>query len=477
LIAPISIWLAWRDRTYWALFKPMQWWPGVLVFFAAALVWAAGYFTATPSVLQGGAVFALIGSLVFWLGRELAIKLWFPILFLLFMLPFGGAWTPYLTEWTADFVEVFIRALGIPVYREAADFVLPTGRWSVIAACSGLRYVLSAMCLAALFAYLNFASWKKGILFFAVATLSSIFANWIRAALTVYAGHLTHMRFGPGEEHVWFGWIVFGLTMFAVCRFSLRWADSEETIQKRRFGDSVVSNSNIVKMTNPLISQPFALLSYGIIAASVLFISTKSDLHKPSEAIQAELKKQLEGTRVTRVPYLPELKGYQALELRRSLMSPDVHFATAYFANQPNTASMISFVNSVLPDEEKTDWRLIENVSLQNLIPTATSTMNELPQARAVLVKKGVEVYRVIFWYQIGASSVAGGYRGKLLTLKQILSGVGDHGLLTVVVLPASTEGNKPVSNQEVAVIAKVYSAVRNAATAESRKSGLVSLN
>ena len=71
----------------------------------------------------------------------------FPLAFLFFAVPFGEFLVPTLIEWTADFTVAALAASGIPVYREANNFVIPSGRWSVVEACSGIRYLIASVML------------------------------------------------------------------------------------------------------------------------------------------------------------------------------------------------------------------------------------------------------------------------------------------------------------------------------------------
>jgi exosortase len=47
---------------------------------------------------------------------------------------------------------------GIPVHAEGLRFVIPTGSWSVVEACSGVRYLIASVTVGTLFAYLTYRS-------------------------------------------------------------------------------------------------------------------------------------------------------------------------------------------------------------------------------------------------------------------------------------------------------------------------------
>ena len=85
----------------------------------------------------------------------------FPLAFLFFAIPFGGFMLPWLMEMTADFTVSALRLSGVPVYREGMSFLIPSGAWSVVEACSGLRYLIASFMVGTLYAYLTYRSPRR----------------------------------------------------------------------------------------------------------------------------------------------------------------------------------------------------------------------------------------------------------------------------------------------------------------------------
>ena len=152
LVLPIFAWLVWRDRARLDAvpFKPYA--PALLPLALAGFVWMLGELSATLSVSQFAMVAMVPCAVCAVLGLRAARALAFPLVFLFFAVPFGGFMLPWLMEWTADFTVSAVRLSGVPVYREGMMFVIPSGAWSVVEACSGLRYLIaSVMVLASVF--------------------------------------------------------------------------------------------------------------------------------------------------------------------------------------------------------------------------------------------------------------------------------------------------------------------------------------
>ncbi len=165
----------------------------------------------------------------------------FPLFFLFLMVPAGDQLTPVMIDFTADFAVTGLRLLGIPVFREGTYFSLPTGHWSVVEACSGVRYLIASVTIGLLFAYINYVVWWKRLLFLAMSAIVPIFANGIRAILIVLLGHFSDMQLATGADHLVYGWFFFGVVMFLLFWIGSFWRDSiDETDQ---VGTSAVDSS------------------------------------------------------------------------------------------------------------------------------------------------------------------------------------------------------------------------------------------
>lgn len=56
-----------------------------------------------------------------------------------------------MMEATADFVVAALQMTGIRVYREGQHFIIPSGSWSVIDECSGIRYLMASFMVGSLY--------------------------------------------------------------------------------------------------------------------------------------------------------------------------------------------------------------------------------------------------------------------------------------------------------------------------------------
>ena len=227
LVPPIALWLIWRRRHTLALHSPQ---PAAWVLLALAMIafgWLLGELVAVNSVTQLSLVAMLVLAVPAVLGLRVAGAMLFPLAFLFFAVPLGEFMMPTLINWTADFTVLALRLSGIPVLREGNQFTIPSGSWSVVEACSGVRYLIASFMVGTLFAYLNYRSTKRRVIFAIVSLLVPVVANWLRAYMIVMLGHLSGNRLAVGADHLIYGWVFFGVVITILFVIGARWSEHD----------------------------------------------------------------------------------------------------------------------------------------------------------------------------------------------------------------------------------------------------------
>ncbi|WP_308921093.1 exosortase A [Janthinobacterium sp. J1-1] len=225
LIVPISLWLAWRQRARLVALPPRPSMAGVLLLFVLGVVWLLADLAYVQVAEQYAATAMLPASVLAILGWPALRLLAFPLSYLFLAVPFGEVFLPPLIDFTAGFTVGALHLSGVPVFRDGNYFSLPSGNWSVVEACSGLRYVIASLALGALFAHLHFRSTRRRLAVLACALLVPILANGVRAWLIVMLGHHSDMRLAVGVDHLVYGWLFFGLVMLLLLLLASRWRD------------------------------------------------------------------------------------------------------------------------------------------------------------------------------------------------------------------------------------------------------------
>lgn len=225
LVPPIVLWLIWRQRAELARLAPQPSAWGLLPLAGAAILWLLGDLAAVNSAAQLALAALLVFAVPAVLGWTVARAMMFPLGFLFFAVPLGEFLMPQLMEWTANFTVLALRASGIPVYREGLNFIIPSGAWSVVEACSGVRYLIASLTVGTLFAYLNYRTTRRRWIFVGISILVPVAANWLRAYMIVMLGHLSGNKLAAGVDHLVYGWLFFGVVILLMFMVGARWAE------------------------------------------------------------------------------------------------------------------------------------------------------------------------------------------------------------------------------------------------------------
>ncbi len=199
-----------------------SWWGGVLLILGLSLL-LAGKIGSEFFVQRISFLVCLLGIVLFLAGKRIAAIVLLPIAYLFFMIPLPAIiWNKLafpLQLFGSALTEKVIRLLGIPVFREGNVLHLVETSLEVVAACSGLRSLVTMFALAALLAFLaRMPMWKRLLLFFSAAPVA-IVANIIRLSTTALLASKYGGSVAQGFLHDFSGMVVFAIglgLLFAV---------------------------------------------------------------------------------------------------------------------------------------------------------------------------------------------------------------------------------------------------------------------
>lgn len=192
---------------------------GLWVVVASIMLWSLGRAAAVTVVEQAALVVGVIGLSHTLFGGAFVRYAAYPLGFLLLAVPFGEGLVPQLIALTTEFVVAGLRLLAIPVYREENLLTLPSGSWSVVSACSGIRYLLALVSVAMVYAFLNIQNGWRRLLFLGFAVLLALVGNWLRALGIVLLGHFSGNQLAVGADHLIYGWVFFAVLVLGLILF------------------------------------------------------------------------------------------------------------------------------------------------------------------------------------------------------------------------------------------------------------------
>ncbi len=365
LVPPIVAWLVWRRRAELAAQVPRPAPAALVLTAAAALAWLLGELAAVNAVVHVAAVALLVSVVPAVLGWAVARRLAFALAFAFFMVPIGEFMLDPMMEGTADFTVWALQASGVPVYREGRQFVIPSGTWSVVEACSGVRYLIASFMVGSLFAYVNYrAAWRRWV-FVALSLLVPIVANWVRAYLIVMLGHLSNNRIAVGVDHLVYGWVFFGIVIGLMYIVGARWAEPDAA-------PASAEGSAATAAATGGDARPWlgAALAVAVLAPAPALAWW---LHAPAEAAPPALTLPvLAGTAAARdkaPPLRPRFDG-AAAEVQRvyAVDGVDVAVHVAYFGAPRPGAKSTSSTHS-LASASGQRWRTVDDAPLAVDVP------------------------------------------------------------------------------------------------------------
>jgi len=213
LIPPVVAFLLWRDRRRYFAARERGSLFG-LVLIGLALLGHIVSIRAGVFMTQGySLVLLLFGLSLFFHGRRATRTAWFPLGYLVLMLPMP----PYLMNVIAFRLKVFAaRAgsgiavkLGIPLARSGMTIHIPAGSLRIADPCSGLRSLIALVALGALFAYLSRGKTWKRLVLFATAVPLAVFANVVRIAVLCVVANIWGIDAALGFFHDFSGLLLF----------------------------------------------------------------------------------------------------------------------------------------------------------------------------------------------------------------------------------------------------------------------------
>lgn len=210
LALAISGYLVYRLRKVLAGQAPCPSFTALAAIAGSSLLWLLAAVAGVLMVQTVALLLVMVSVIWAVCGDRLIRHLLFPVLVIAFALPVWTPLQPLLQDMTADAVNTLARLLGLPVFRQEYMIVLPSGRLAISEACSGLSYLLAALTLGVLYAYLNYRRAWSRLLVVLVAAATAILANIVRVLVVVYLAYRTGMQHPLVDDHFNLGWYLFG---------------------------------------------------------------------------------------------------------------------------------------------------------------------------------------------------------------------------------------------------------------------------
>nr|WP_281411942.1 exosortase A [Motiliproteus sediminis] len=412
LVPLISGWLIYRQRGRLANTPVHTCWWGLLPLGGALLLWMIARAADVQAAEQLASVAMAISLVLLLGGWRFFCVVMFPLFYLFFAVPLGEELTPWLQQVTADISVRALQLTGIPVYVNGLFIEIPSGRFEVAEACSGIRYLIASLAVGTLYAYLTYQSLGKRLLFVFAAFVTPIIANGIRAYLIIIIAHLSSMKYATGVDHLIYGWLFFGLVMLALFWIGSFWADSTNA--------QTAPNSPAPEAAG-LPASPAVLLTILLLITTMALDSRTLEAAAPAGGTyELELpgwtRVQVEGD------WSPQFANPDFSLLRHYSGPAAVSIYIADYHQETQDKELINQLNRFYDD----DWTLAQHrvIDLGNDSPP--TQVNQLD-----IRHSGGERRLVWYWYQVDDRTAR---RGTLVKLYQALARIGGRSPFSRVV-------------------------------------------
>lgn len=216
LVLPIACYMIWQQRGAIVSAQPEISLVGGGAALCSVFIVVIGR-AAHIDVLEHIGTFALLPAAVLFLfGWQLVHVLKFPLLFVLFSIPIGQEIIPELQSVTASIALYFLNLVSIPVFKDGLYIMVPNGSFVVAEACSGISFFIACIMIGAAYAYMNFISIWRAILFVMFSMALPILANGIRVFGIIYIANKTNMEVAVGADHLVYGGLFFSVMILVL---------------------------------------------------------------------------------------------------------------------------------------------------------------------------------------------------------------------------------------------------------------------
>jgi exosortase B len=175
----------------------------------------------SQSIIQlevGSLIPVVAGALLILNGWRVIRALWFPLLYLLFLVPLPGifvvAITGPLKQGVSIVAENFLYMVGYPIARQGVTLSIGPYQLLVADACSGLHSIFSLSAIGLLYVYISrHTRWLRNLILVASLIPLAILANVVRVVVLVLVTYHFGDEAGQGFLHGAAGLVLFVIAL------------------------------------------------------------------------------------------------------------------------------------------------------------------------------------------------------------------------------------------------------------------------
>ncbi len=222
IILAVSVWLMWRKKEeLLALKREPATITASALLLLSALMYVVGRSQTVWTLEIAAQNLAVVSLLLFFFGWQGVKTAWFPLFFLIFMIPWPGDWidavTGPLKAAVSSVAATLLYALGYPVGRSGVILTVGPYQLLVADACAGLNSLFTLEALGLLYLNLmNYTSALRNVMLAILIVPISFAANVARVIILVLVTYHFGDEAGQGFVHDFAGMVLFMVALVLI---------------------------------------------------------------------------------------------------------------------------------------------------------------------------------------------------------------------------------------------------------------------
>jgi EpsI family protein len=420
----------------------------VLAFGLMALV--LGDVGSMTALEQLSLLISVTGVVLLLFGRAMLRQVWFPIAYLLFMIPVWevatGPLQPPFQHVSATLGAEFLRLAGVPVRLDGLFLELPNVTLKVAEACSGVNFLVAILAIGIPQAYLLLRRQGDRVFVILFAVITALITNALRVAVIgvlAYHGLAGPEIHGPGHALQGMSVAVVGfVAVFAVVQLLARRA------RRRNTATSIPAAAVAI----PTVPADTSVSRLALIVSAVFLAVASLHAFRPQHPVDSRISvftfptdvgSWHAGAAISPPPLLGHAGADE--EMSRTYSAPSgraVQLYVGYFRYQVQAKELVN--------EHMSELHRTASPIRLTLADGSTREANE------VMRTTWNRQQYILFWYEINGRSVISRYRAKAWTIWDSLSRGRTNGALIMLL----TDVPSGTSTHDVAIETRSFARV-----------------
>jgi exosortase A len=426
LTLAICLYLVYRQRHTLARLTPCVSATALAAVAASSLIWLVAAVTDVLMVQTIALLLLILSVLWATLGNQVIRHLVIPVLILIFAIPIWSPLPPILQEVTADATFRIVRLIGMTVFRQEQLLIFPAGQLSVDEDCSGVSYLLPALVLGMLYAYLNYQAFWSRLLVVVIAGGAAILANILRVVVVVQQAYVTDMQTPLVREHFNLGWLLFGGLVFVL--LLVDYGISRYTVSVRTGGQLDGGEAVGTGCAYSFLRQLGILVATGALLASgpaiAWWAQNQSETVQVAEVTMPAGAVGWSGPSVSPDTWMPVFHGAVAGKSAYQKDGYELYLYIGYYPIQKQGSELIFYRNRISNEDQ---WRTMHLHGHTVTIDGQTVLEQEV---RSVSGRQRL----VWYWYRVSGFNTTNQYKAKGLQLLGMMTGEPQASVVIVAV-------------------------------------------